>query len=148
MRTALPLLVGMAVSALLLSEASAQQGTAEKIGQRVDEGLEKLTEGIQQAWRDVRKTVDQLGVQGRVYGRLRWDKALADAEIDVDIQEPNTIILTGGVPDDAARAKAVQLAHDTVGVQQVIDRLQLELPSTEPNTPAPTQPPTSNTPDP
>ena len=148
MRTALPLLVGMAVSALLISEVSAQQGTAEKIGQRVDEGLEKLTEGIQQAWRDVRQTVDQLGVQGRVYGRLRWDKTLANAEIDVDIQEPNNIILSGRVPDEAARAKAIELAQDTVGVQQVIVRLQLELPSTEPNTLAPTQPPTSNTPHP
>jgi osmotically-inducible protein OsmY len=145
MRTHLLILATVAISVLLAASiAPAQEGAAERIGERIDEGLEKLSEKVQQAWHEVRQTVDQLGVQGRVYGRLRWDKALADAEIDVDIQEPNTIVLTGRVPDETARTKAVQLARDTVGVQQVVDRLQLELPSTEPNIPAPTQ---NSTPD-
>jgi osmotically-inducible protein OsmY len=78
-----------------------------------------------------RREVDQLSVQGRVYGRLRCDKALADQPIDVDVDqkstdEQSTVILTGRVPDEKARKKALELAQDTVGVGDVIDRLQIE----------------------
>ena len=140
MRIALLILVGMAMSALLLSEVPAQEGTAERIGKRIDENLKELTEEVQHAWADVRKSVDQLGVQGRVYGRLRWDKAFAKEPIDVDIDEKDTVVLTGRVPNDQAREKAIQLAQDTVGVGEVIDRLRVEPRQQiqQPNTTAPT----------
>ena len=127
MRYLLPILVGVAVvPALLLTELPAQEGTAERIGRRIDQGLEQLTEEVRQTWTEVRKSVDQLGVQGRVYGRLRWDKALAEEPIDVDVEEKSTVVLTGRVPDEESRQKAIQLAEDTVGVREVVDHLRVE----------------------
>jgi BON domain len=133
MRTRLIIIVvGIAIiPGLALTESPAQEGTGESIGRRIDRGLEQLTDEVREAWAKARKQVDQLGVQGRVYGRLRWDKALADQPIDVDIdQKPteqgSTVILTGRVPDENAREKAIELAQDTVGVREVIDRLQVE----------------------
>jgi osmotically-inducible protein OsmY len=132
MRTALFISLGIVILLGLPSELPAQEeGAAETIGERIDRGLERLTEKAREAWAKARKQVDELGVQGRVYGRLRWDKALADQPIDVDVEqksgdEQSTVILTGRVPDERARKKAIELAQDTVGVRDVIDRLQIE----------------------
>jgi hypothetical protein len=131
MRTARYICFGIAILLAIHSESSAQERAGESIGRRIDRGLERLSEEVREAWTDVRKRVDELGVQGRVYGRLRWDKALADEPIDVDVEkksteQESTVILTGRVLDEHARKKAIELAQDTVGVRQVIDRLQVE----------------------
>jgi osmotically-inducible protein OsmY len=132
MRTALYATVGITILLALPFESRAQQeSTAERIRRRVEEGAGRLVEEVREVWADVRKRVDELGVQGRVYGRLRWDKALADEPIDVDVDkesddDESTVILTGRVPDEQARTKALELAQDTVGVREVIDRLQIE----------------------
>jgi hypothetical protein len=131
MRIALSISVGIAILFAILSELPAQEGAGESIGRRIDRGLEQLTDEVREAWAKARREVDQLGVQGRVYGRLRWDKALAEQPIDVDVDqkstdEESTVILTGRVPDERARKKAIELAQDTVGVREVIDRLQIE----------------------
>jgi hypothetical protein len=149
MRTALSISIGVAILLALHSESSAQEeGAGESIGRRIDRGLEQLTEEVREAWAKARKQVDQLGVQGRVYGRLRWDKALADEPVGVAVEqkstdEESTVILTGRVPDERARKKAIELAQDTVGVREVIDRLQVE---PRPQLKEPTSPvPTSDT---
>ena len=119
------IVVSAILPALLLSELPAQEGAVEKIGRRIDQGLETLSQEVQEAWADVRKSVDKLGVQGRVYGRLRWDKSLAEEPIEVDVEGRDIVTLTGRVPDEATRQKALQLAKDTVGVREVLDRLQV-----------------------
>jgi BON domain len=120
------MLVGGAVLAgLLSSELSAQEGGAERVGERIDRGLERLGEKLRSTWADIRQSVDELGVRGRVYGRIRWDKALADQAIEIQVQEKDLVVLTGTVPDESTRDKAVQLARDTVGVRDVVDQLQL-----------------------
>ena len=142
MRTAFSISVGIAILLALPSELPAQEeGAGESIGRRIDRGLEQLTEKAREAWAKARKSVDELGVQGRVYGRLRWDKALAGEPIDVDVEkestdEESTVILTGRVPDEHARKKAIGLAQDTVGVRDVIDRLEIQPRDPGANSPA------------
>ena len=70
-----------------------------------------------------RRSVDDLGVEARVYGRLHWDKALNEAEIVVEVQNGGVVVLHGAVLDEEARDKAVALAVETVGVERVIDML-------------------------
>jgi hypothetical protein len=119
-----------------VSELPAQEGTAERIGEQIDRGLEQLGEKLKRTWADIRKSVDELGMQGRVYARLRWDKALADQTIDIQVQKKDIVVLNGVVPDEAAREKAVQLAQDTIGVREVVDQLQVEpRPEIEPAAP-------------
>jgi osmotically-inducible protein OsmY len=131
MRTALSTSFVIAILLALVPELPAQEeGAAQRIRRRIEEGAGKLAEEVREAWTEVRKRVDELGVQGRVYGRLRWDKALADDPINVDVEkkftdDESTVILTGRVPDEHAREKALQLARDTVGVREVVDRLQV-----------------------
>lgn len=102
-----------------------QPGVAERVGESVDRGLSRLGEKLRRGWADIRRSVDELGVQGRVYGRIRWDKQLTNAAIEISVQNENIVTLTGTVPDDSARHNAVALAENTVGVGKVIDHLTL-----------------------
>jgi osmotically-inducible protein OsmY len=62
----------------IVPHLSAEEGPAESIGEQIDRGLEQIGDKLKKTWADVRQSVDELGMQGRVYARLRWDKALAD----------------------------------------------------------------------
>jgi osmotically-inducible protein OsmY len=64
-----------------------------------------------------------MGLQGRVYGRLHWDKALEGASLDITIRDTTTVVLTGSVSSEAAKSKAEQLARDTTGVGNVVNQL-------------------------
>jgi hypothetical protein len=99
------------------------QGVGERLGESVDRGLNNLGQRLRKTWADFRQSVDELSVQGRVYGRLHWDKSLANAPIDITMQNENTVVLAGSVPDEAARTTAVALAQSTVGVGKVVDQL-------------------------
>jgi hyperosmotically inducible periplasmic protein len=131
MRTFLALAL---IAPLFLAPAAAQQpatpdpappnqGVGERLGESVDRGLNTLGEKLRRTWADIRKSVDELTVQGRVYGRLRWDKALANAPIEVTVQNESTVTLTGTVADEAAHTTAVTLAQGTIGVGKVVDHL-------------------------
>ena len=112
--------------------AHAQQGIGERLGQQLDEGLERLSSEVREGWASLRKTVDRMGVQGRVYSRLRWDKQIATSQIDIEVQDEDVVALRGEVADAAAKRKAVQLANDTVGVARVIDELTIAPPEATP----------------
>jgi osmotically-inducible protein OsmY len=120
------LIVALAAPFLVYSQLPAQEGPAQQLGRRIDQGLEQLSQEVQEAWTEVRARVDRLGVQGRVYGRLRWDKAFADEPIDVSVETKDIVTLTGRVQSEAARQQAIELARNTVGVREVIDRLRVE----------------------
>jgi osmotically-inducible protein OsmY len=118
--------VALIAPAFLYSRLPAQEGPAQQLGRRIDQGLEQLSQEVQEAWTEVRARVDRLGVQGRVYGRLRWDKAFADEPIDVSVEMRDIVTLTGRVKSEAERQQAIELARNTVGVREVIDRLRVE----------------------
>ena len=127
------------LSVLVLASAAAAAGavraddsTADQIGDRLHQAAKELKqEGreavgqIRESWEQARKAVDRLGIEGRVYGRLKWDKALAGADLRVDVREGKVAVLKGTVPTSAARDKAKQLAADTVGVESVVDELEV-----------------------
>jgi osmotically-inducible protein OsmY len=54
--------------------------------------------------------------------RLRLDKGLADAEIDIEAKG-SVVTIRGSLVDAALRQRAVELAQGTVGVEQVVDEL-------------------------
>ncbi len=80
-------------------------------------------DAIRDQYEKARAGVHNMSVAARVYGRLHWDKALANSKVEIDVQEEGVAVLTGTVGDAVARSKAVQLAQDTVGVTKVVDQL-------------------------
>lgn len=128
-------LVIMAVALSCLSAAgqtppppNPQPGTAEKIGEKIDRGLNQIGAEFSQAWSEVRKSVEKMGVQGRVYGRLHWDKALEGANLEISVRDGQVVALSGTVANAAARLKAEQLARDTIGVNNVVNELAVAAP--------------------
>ena len=113
-----------------------QEGTGEQVGKKVDKTVDELREGakivagrVQKGIEDVRASVERLGVEGRVYARLHWDKALHGASVSVDVDKDGNTTLRGTVLDEKAKAKAEQLAGDTVGVQRVVNELKIQPPA-------------------
>jgi osmotically-inducible protein OsmY len=102
-----------------------QPGPAAKIGEKIDRGLSQIGSELSQAWSEVRKSVEKMGVQGRVYGRLHWDKALEGAKLDIAVRDNQVVVLTGTVLTAAAKEKAEQLARDTMGVNSVVNELSV-----------------------
>ena len=105
----------------------APPGTATQIGEKIDRGLSQIGAELSQAWSVVRKSVERMGVQGRVYGRLHWDKALEGANVDVSVRDNQVVVLTGHVATATAKLKAEQIANDTVGVASVVNELVVKI---------------------
>jgi hyperosmotically inducible periplasmic protein len=127
-----------------------QEGTAQKAKDSIDNAVRDLKKGVQDVSESVRErfarartSVHNMGVEARVYGRLHWDKALNTASIEIEVRDGGVTTLRGVVPDAAARAKAVALAGDTVGVTQVLDQLAMPSPPVPATGPAPAATPKS-----
>src|SRR5712675_227796 len=70
-----------------------QPGTAARLGEKIDRGLSQIGSELSQAWSEVRKSVEKMGVQGRVYGRLHWDKALEGAKLEISVRDNHAVVL-------------------------------------------------------
>jgi osmotically-inducible protein OsmY len=71
--------------------------------------------------------MDELTLDARVSARLRWDKDLAGAQIQVQARD-GALEMTGTVRDLSQRRRAVDLAQSTVGTEKVVDRLEISAP--------------------
>jgi uncharacterized iron-regulated protein len=120
------------------------KGAGESIGEAVDNvvqgikrGARATTDSLQEQYQRARTSVHNMGVQARVYSRLHWDKDLFDAKIDLEFKD-GTAFLRGTVKTLQAKAKAIELARDTVGVDRVDDHLTIE-PSSPTDEPGPAE---------
>ncbi len=86
-------------------------------------GGDRLTCGLQA----VRGSWDELALDARVATRLRWDKVLAAAQIEVQANG-GVVELKGKVAGEEQRQRALELARATVGVERVIDTLEVPAP--------------------
>ena len=101
----------------------AQEGVGQKIGRSLDQGVHAIGSTVEEGWQQVKEKANRMGVSGRVYARLHWDKALQSATLDIDVHDGGVVTLKGSVADDDAKHTAERLASDTVGVTKVISEL-------------------------
>lgn len=140
-RTRWALFAPFIAACLAATTAQAQTQPAPRTtGEKLDDAVQSIKRGareagetIQQQFERARTSVHNMGVSGRIYGRLHWDKDLQGSKIEIDVQENGVTTLTGTVPDAKAKVKAVALTQDTVGVAKVIDRTSIQ--SAETSTP-------------
>jgi osmotically-inducible protein OsmY len=71
----------------------------------------------------IRGGLGEFALDAKVSARLRWDKELEGAPIQVGSVGGGAVRLSGTVPSFEARQRAVQLAGSTSGVSKVIDEL-------------------------
>ncbi len=118
-----------------------EPGAGQKVGQKLDEaaqdikaGLRKAGESAKEQFGKAKSSVNNMTVESRVYGRIHWDKALNDAAIELSVGDDGVITLDGTVATAKAKARAVALTQETVGVTKVVDRLAVR-PATTISTP-------------
>jgi BON domain len=111
------------LSALLMSGCNRQDTEAlTRIGQKVQSRTEAVTGDLKNTAAASWHTVGEFGVEARVAARLRWDKELAGAAIDV-LSSGTGVELRGKVATFEQRRRAVMLAESTIGVEGVKDSL-------------------------
>src|SRR5437868_8365536 len=92
-----------------------------RVGQKLVEKAEQLTGGTQEKLvAGLPNVQENTGLAARVSSRLRWDVAVADADITVRVQG-NVVELRGSAESLQQRRRAVELAETTVGVSRVVD---------------------------
>jgi osmotically-inducible protein OsmY len=108
-----------------------KEGLTEKVKEKLDSAARSIKRGAQSAsdavkeqYHRARESVHNLGEHGRVYARLHWDKHLQGAKIEITVKG-SVATLTGTVADAKAKAKALELTRDTVGITEVVDHLNL-----------------------
>jgi osmotically-inducible protein OsmY len=89
----------------------------------VKKGVGTASEAIKNKYNAAKDHVKAMEIEARVYARLHWDKALVGHKVDLSAPKAGTIVLTGSVVDAKAKAKAIELTTDTVGVTDVVDNL-------------------------
>ncbi|GAC1450247.1 MAG: hypothetical protein NVSMB9_34550 [Isosphaeraceae bacterium] len=104
-------------------------GTLDRAAGAVRRGVRGTAETVRDQFARARTAVKAMNVQSRVYSRLHWDKSLNDADIVVDVTRDGLATLRGTVVDPIAKARAIELASDTVGVTRVLDELTLLSPA-------------------
>lgn len=113
------------ISLVLLAVGCNRQDTERlgSIGKKIAAQAEAATAPLRQEWG---AQLPPLGTsaESRVSARLRWDKSLADARIEVRAT-PEAIELKGNVNSEEQRRRAVQIAESTTGVSKVSDSLQV-----------------------
>ena len=107
--------------------ASAQQGPVgqglNEAGRAVKRGFQTAGQAVSGGFQRTRTSVHNMEVVSRVYSRLHWDKALLSSTLEIEVQAGGIAILTGAVPTEAAKTRALTLTAETVGVNQVVDQL-------------------------
>jgi BON domain len=98
-----------------------------EVGRRVAAHVEPLVgpvnANLAQHWHEPAPAPDPT-VAERVTARLRWEKSLADAVIQV-VATDDGIELKGTLKDAEQKKRAVTLAESTTGVERVIESLQV-----------------------
>jgi osmotically-inducible protein OsmY len=88
-------------------------GTAGKVVGKTKEGASKTGEVVTDGW-----------ISTRIKTKFMGEESLRQSDIKVDTND-HVVTLTGTAATEAARAKAVALAKDVEGVNQVIDKLMV-----------------------
>ena len=97
-----------------------------KTAAKFDGVTEKMRDRLQNGVGAVRGSLSETSPDSRVALRLRWDRDMQGAEVQVQTIGPGVVELRGSVADLAQRTRAVQLARATTGVENVLDALTVE----------------------
>ena len=119
-------LVAMAVTLLGVSSlVHAQQGIAGRAAEALDNAGRNIRFGVENTVAKGKAAVYEQELLSRVYSRIHWDKYLIKSTLELEVQADGTVILRGAVTDKVVKDRAVVLARDTVGVNRVVDEINV-----------------------
>jgi osmotically-inducible protein OsmY len=95
-----------------------------KVAGKVDNLSGHAQEKLVKALNGMTANLDDGALGARVTERLRWDRSLGGAQIEVHTTGP-VVELRGTTGTEEQRKRAVELAETTAGVERVIDGLSV-----------------------
>jgi osmotically-inducible protein OsmY len=105
--------------------ADAEKERADAAERRADAERDRAnTSGAEKAARDV----GDAWVTTKVKTKILADDLLDKSDLDVDTDAKGVVTLSGTVPSEAARARAVEVARTTEGVRRVVDKVVVGAP--------------------
>jgi osmotically-inducible protein OsmY len=123
------LVCGFAITRAQEQPPAPKDSVSDKVKDKLDSAAQSIKKGARRAadavkdqYHRAQESVHNLGEHGRVYSRLHWDKNLQGAKIEITVKG-TVATLAGTVPDAKAKAKALELTQDTVGITDVVDHL-------------------------
>jgi len=117
-RAGLVFLVVIVIGVLYLTRWRGVDMDAGEAGKAVAGDLEQAAETVRHTSQDAFLTV-------KVKTALALSKSASAFGVDVD-SDGGKVTLTGAVPSNEIRAAVLEIAHDTAGVREVIDRIQVD----------------------
>lgn len=121
---------GLVIASVLGAGCSQEQ--AQKIGEGgigkaagANELLQQAAQSLGRGLKQVKQGLDEAELTGKVYSRLIWDKQLQSAKVSIDSKPGGIVEVSGAVPSAKARDRALDLVANTMGVKEVVDRLQV-----------------------
>ncbi|MFO0888532.1 MAG: BON domain-containing protein [Isosphaeraceae bacterium] len=128
------LVAAVIAGGVLAGQPAQEQGPVERAAERLEEagksvkrGLKDASDRIRGQFASARDSIHSMGIEARVYGRLHWDKLLTNSVLEVEINN-GVATLRGSVASAKAKARAVELAKETVGITEVVDQLAVQPP--------------------
>jgi hypothetical protein len=111
---------------LVLAGCKARDGDIlRQVAQRAASKLQDASGPAAQLPAGVPVPVPRVSLVARVEARIRYDRHLADHSLVVRAQGTNAVVVTGTVPEPSIKQRALDLAKSTVGVERVVDEVQL-----------------------
>jgi osmotically-inducible protein OsmY len=94
-------------------------------GVDVAEAGKTVAGDLEEAAQTVRDTSEDAILTAKVKTALALSKSASAYEVDVD-SDGGAVTLSGAVPSNEARAAVLDIARDTAGVLQVVDRIEID----------------------
>jgi osmotically-inducible protein OsmY len=91
---------------------------------RAREAGAKIGEKVAVGANEAQRAVGNAGLTTKIKAKMALDDSIQATAIDVDT-DGSVVTLTGTVRSEAERVRALQLARETEGVTQVVDRLRV-----------------------
>jgi len=99
------------------------QGPIQRAGQALGNAGEKIRRGGENGGARGEINPPERGLPPPGTDRIKWDKQLVSSTLQLVVQADGTVNVRGSVIDEAAKARAVDLVENTIGVTAVVDEL-------------------------
>lgn len=109
--------------AVVISTAFAQDGPLRRAGRALDNTGKNIRNRVESEVARGQSIAQEREMLNRVVRRIEWDKQFVGSALRVEARPGGGIILRGSVVDSNVKARAVDLAQNTLGVTSVVDEL-------------------------
>jgi hyperosmotically inducible periplasmic protein len=97
---------------------------AREVGAQIGEKTAVAVDKAAQVAGDARRAIENSGITAKIKAKMALDDTVKALDVEVTTHG-SVVTVSGVVRSDAEHQKAIQLAKDTAGVTEVVDKIQV-----------------------